>query len=128
MFCKFFLFLWQQPIWHQIGTHIGTAPGSSTPVNIADGFYYIPFLSSLEMLLNNENVLNQVNSVVCYVVLLAQYVMRKSFNPSVISGPHQSSGNLLVDMYVMVSCLSPVCCFRNLKRLYKLLVTMMNLQ
>ena len=63
----------QAPVWQEVGTHIGTVGKSATPVNVPDGFFYIPFLQSLEALLNQPAIIDQVIS---YVII--NFVQLKS--------------------------------------------------
>lgn len=47
------LFHPQEPVWKEIGTHIGTSCGGIDPTNIPDGFFYVPLLDTLKALLSN---------------------------------------------------------------------------
>ena len=55
-----YVFLIKEPVWQEIGTHIGTLGRQVTPTNISDGFFYVLLLQSLEALLNNSSILLQV--------------------------------------------------------------------
>jgi len=54
------------------GTHL------VTPENISDGFYYVPLLSSLQALLSNENIFNQVN-IIGYTILVGLLASMHAF-------------------------------------------------
>ena len=51
-------------MWKELGTRIGVDKHGS-PINVCDGFYYVSMLSSIEMLLCNEHIFNQVRIVDC---------------------------------------------------------------
>ena len=51
-------------MWEELGTRIGVDKYGS-PINVCDGFYYVSMLSSIEMLLCNEHIFNQVCIVDC---------------------------------------------------------------
>lgn len=83
-------------MWHEVGTHIATTKQSATPTNISDGFYYIPLLSTLELLLNNTCIFHQVWQIVIITtcILYGSYI--SIFK--VMSGQHQSPGEVLLDI------------------------------
>ena len=65
-----------------------------TPTNVAEGFYYIPLLQILEILLNNTSVFDQVFHV---------FIINVNVNLSIIceismSGAHQIQGDLMRDI------------------------------
>ena len=43
---------------------MGTVGRNMTPTNVSDGFYYVPLLQTLEILLNNTSVFDQVYNIV----------------------------------------------------------------
>jgi len=73
-----FPFSIKEPVWYEVGTQIGTARDSTTPENISDGFYYVPFLSTLQALLSNENIFNQVN-IIGYTILVGLLASMHAF-------------------------------------------------
>lgn len=58
----------QEPVWYEIGSHIGTVGRNMTPTNVSDGFHYVPFLQTLEVVLNNSSVFDQVCMVCMYEI------------------------------------------------------------
>ena len=54
---------------------MGTVGRNVTPTNVSDGFYYVPFLQTLEVVLNNVSVFNEVNEkgVYCMLAHIHQY-------------------------------------------------------
>ena len=71
VFCK-------EPVWYEVGTHVGTLGKCATPTNVADGFYYVPFLQSLQALLNKPSIFNQVyrSTVHLWVLVILSSVYR----------------------------------------------------
>lgn len=66
---------------------------NSTPTNISDGFYYIPFLQSLEALLNKPSIFEQV----IYQGPLSNFYTNRCVW-QVISGSHRSPDDLMRDV------------------------------
>lgn len=64
---------------------------AQTPVNISDGFYYVSLLDSLETLLNNPSIWNQVSIMVNFEWLGITIVQ-------VMSGVHCSDGKIMRDV------------------------------
>jgi hypothetical protein len=59
-FINYVSLITKEPIWYEVGTHIGFSQHSKTPTNVPDGFYYVPFLQTLQALLKNSSIFSQV--------------------------------------------------------------------
>ena len=75
---------------------MGTVGRNMTPTNVSDGFYYVPLLQTLEILLNNTSVFDQVYS---YDKLVIHACMQTTItNLQVMSGAHQTQGDFMMDI------------------------------
>lgn len=59
---------------------MATIGRSATPTNVSEGFYSVPFLQSLEALLNNASVFNQVYNVT-YMLQVKRALVGQIFPP-----------------------------------------------
>ena len=108
-------YLLKEPVWQEIGTHIGTVGRQVTPTNISDGLFYVPLLQTLETMLNNSSVFLQVWLHVCIASSTLLTIMYRL---------HLVCTNLLVNyywIYVTVVFVIPTVLFVIIIRLFRVL-------
>ena len=64
----FYILLNQKPDWISVGSYVGSSKGKL--VDRSDGFFYVPLLSTVESLLSNKHIYNQVGIFRFYCMLV----------------------------------------------------------